>query len=325
MATIQPPRRTVLLAFPGVQALDLVGPLEVFRGANRFARREAYAIEVVAPERAPFVSSGGLTVTPDGAARDVRGAIDTLVVCGGNGVAAAAEADGLIDWLRDAAARSRRVTSVCTGAFLLARAGVLAGRRATTHWAFCDALTQQYADVAVEPDAIFVRDGGVWTSAGVTAGMDLALALVEDDLGRDAALQIARWLVLFVQRPGGQSQFSAQLAVQRAQRQPLRDLQAWIADHLDADLRVETLAARSAMSPRNFARAFQAETGSTPAVYVESARVEAARRALERGGETLDAVARACGFGTPETMRRAFHRRVGVGPMAYGARFRRAG
>jgi transcriptional regulator GlxA family with amidase domain len=178
--------------------------------------------------------------------------------------------------------------------------------------------------VQVDPDPIFVRDGDVYTSAGVTAGMDLALALVEDDLGRDAALEIARWLVMFVQRPGGQSQFSAQLAVQRAERRPLRDLQGWIAGHLDADLRVESLADRAAMSPRNFARAFAHEVGCTPAAYVESVRVEAARRALQDGGDTVDAIARACGFGTPETMRRAFHRRLGVGPVAYRARFRRS-
>ncbi len=318
------PQRIVIVAFPDCQALDLVGPLEVFQGARR-SDPEAYAVEVVSPGGAPFATSSGLRVTPAHSTAQLRGPIDTLVVCGGWGVVAAERDESFIRWLRGAAKRSRRVASVCTGAFLLARAGLLDGRRATTHWSACDDLARRYPDVDVEGDAIFVHDDGVWTSAGVTAGMDLALALVEDDLGRDIALQIARWLVLFIQRPGGQSQFSAQLAVQHAERRPLRELQAWIADHPAADLRVEALAARAAMSPRNFARAFQREVGATPAAYVESVRVDAARRALADGGDTVEAVARACGFGTPETMRRSFHRRLGVGPVAYRARFRRAG
>jgi transcriptional regulator GlxA family with amidase domain len=198
---------------------------------------------------------------------------------------------------------------------------LLEGRRATTHWASCETLAERYPAVAVERDPIFVRDGNIYTSAGVTAGMDLALALVEEDLGRRTALEVARWLVLFVKRPGGQSQFSSQLAAQAADREPLRELQEWIAGHLDADLSVPALARRAHMSERNFARAFRRELGMTPGAYVEVARVEAARIALETTAAPVEAVARDAGFGTVETMRRAFHRRLGVGPAAYRARF----
>jgi len=222
--------------------------------------------------------------------------------------------------LRATAPRARRVASVCTGAFLLARAGLLDGRRATTHWAWCEELARRFPQVAVERDPIFVADGNVRTSAGVTAGMDLALALVEEDLGPRAALEVARQLVLFVRRPGGQAQFSAGLAAQ-AQHAPLRELQAWMADHLDADLGVEALAARAHMSPRSFARAFRRETATTPAAYVEALRVERARLLLETTPAAVTEVARACGFGTVETLRRAFARRLGVAPAAYRSRF----
>jgi transcriptional regulator GlxA family with amidase domain len=228
---------------------------------------------------------------------------------------------GTVSWITKAAARTRRVTSVCNGAFLLAAAGLLDGRRATTHWSACETLQRRYPEVEVEPDSIFVKDGDLYTAAGVAAGMDLSLALVEEDLGRRAALEVARWLVLFLKRPGGQSQFSAQLSAQIAEREPLRDLQAWIADNLEADLSVPALAERACMSPRNFARAFRKEVGMTPAVYVEAARVEAARIALDGSQEPVESVARRCGFGTVETMRRAFHRRLGVGPSSYRERF----
>jgi transcriptional regulator GlxA family with amidase domain len=244
-------------------------------------------------------------------------------VAGGTGTRRAEGDEALIAWLRDAAKRARRVTSVCTGAFLLARAGLLDGRRATTHWASCTDLAERHPTITVEPDPIFVRDGNVATSAGVTAGMDLALALVEEDLGREVALEAARWLVLFLKRPGGQAQFSAQLAAQTADRAPLRELQAWIPDHLDQDLSVPALAGRASMSERNFARAFRRETGMTPGAYVEAARVESARIALETGDLPVASVARQSGFGTVETMRRAFRRRVGVSPVDYRTRFRR--
>ena len=313
------PRRIAILAFDGVQSLDVTGPLEVFHTAGRL-RPGAYAVEVVAPD-AEIATSSGLSLK----ARPLptpRAGLDTLIVAGGSGVRAV---DGAtVAWVRDAAAHARRTASVCTGAFLLARAGLLDGRRATTHWAFAGRLAAGHPAVGVEPDPIFVRDGAVATSAGVTAGMDLALALVEEDLGAPVALEVARWLVLFVKRPGGQAQFSAALAAQLADRAPLRELQGWIADHLADDLTVPALAARAQMSERTFARAFRREIGVTPAAYVEAARVERARAALETSTAPVEAIAVTCGFGTVETLRRAFHRRLGVGPAAYRSRFRPA-
>jgi transcriptional regulator GlxA family with amidase domain len=212
---------------------------------------------------------------------------------------------------------------VCTGAFALATAGLLEGRRATTHWAYCGSLAGEHPGIDVDAEPIYVRDGAVWTSAGVTAGMDLTLAMVEDDLGREVALEVARWLVMFLKRPGGQAQFSAGLAAQTAAREPLRELQGWVAGHLDADLSVPALAARACLSERHFARAWRAETGLTPAAYVEALRVEHARALLE-DGQAVDAAARAAGFGSAEVLRRVFHRRLGVGPSAYRERFRGA-
>jgi transcriptional regulator GlxA family with amidase domain len=314
------PRRIVLVAFPGVQSLDLTGPAEVFSLADRF-RPGSYAQELVARGGAELRTSSGLSLRPDGDALGCGGSIDTLVVAGGQGTPEALQDRELIDWIRGAAGRSRRVASVCTGAFLLARAGLLDDRRATTHWDSCDQLRRHFPQIEVETDPIFVKDGNVYTSAGVTAGIDLALALVEEDLGRALALEVARQLVLFVKRSGGQAQFSTQLAAQIAEREPLRELQTWMPDHLAEDLSVPALAERAFMSPRNFARAFSREVGMTPAAYVEALRVERARLALEDAGTALESVAQACGFGTVETMRRAFHRRVGVGPAAYRSRF----
>jgi len=314
-------RRVVIAVFPGVQTLDVTGPAEVFRAAS-LLKPPGYEVTIAATEEGP-VSTSSVSFVPDARLADCTGPIDTLVVAGGTGARKAEDDQALVAWIAEAATRSRRVTSVCTGAFLLARAGLLDGRRATTHWASCGDLAKRYPAVSVDPDPIFVRDGEIATSAGVTAGMDLALALVEEDLGRETALEAARWLVLFLQRPGGQTQFSAQLAAQTADRAPLRELQAWIPDHLDADLSVPALARRSQMSDRNFARAFRRETGMTPAAYVEAARVERARIALETGDLAIEAIARQAGFGTVETMRRAFRRRVGVSPIDYRDRFRR--
>jgi transcriptional regulator GlxA family with amidase domain len=315
------PRRVVLVAFDDCQSLDLIGPNEVFSVASRLVEG-SYSVEIVAPARS-FSSWSGLRMEAHGTIAGCRGAIDTLMVVGGDGVSAAERDERLIAFLRRAAARSRRVTSVCTGAFLLARAGLLDGREATTHWSSCSELAERYPSVAVQSDPIFVRSGNVSTSAGVTAGIDLALALVEEDLGPKAARDVARWLVLFLRRPGGQSQFSAALAGQRAEREPLRELQAWIVDHLDEDLSVSALATRAYMSPRNFARAFKREVGMTPAAYVEALRVERARALLEAAGENVEQVARRCGFGTVETMRRVFRRRLGVSPGDYRQRFHR--
>ena len=314
-------RRVVIAVYPGVQTLDVTGPAEVFRAAS-LIKPPGYEVTVAAPDAGPLATST-VSFLPDARLDQVTGAIDTLVVAGGTGSRGAEQDPRLVDWIADAATGSRRVASVCTGAFLLARAGLLDDRRATTHWAYCADLEARYPGVCVERDPIFVRDGNVVTSAGVTAGLDLALALVEEDMGREVALQVARHLVVFLQRPGGQSQFSAQLSAQTADRAPLRELQAWIPDHLDEDLSVPALARRAHMSDRNFARAFRRETGRTPAAYVEEARVEAARIALETGGLPVEAVAQQAGFGTVETLRRAFRRQVGVSPNEYRTRFRR--
>jgi transcriptional regulator GlxA family with amidase domain len=230
----------------------------------------------------------------------------------------------VVRWVGRSAPSARRVASVCTGAFVLARAGLLDGRTATTHWADCAALAEQHPAVRVEPDRIFVRDGKVSTSAGVSAGIDLALAFVEEDLGTGVARAVARELVVFVKRPGGQTQFSTQLQWQLPERDALQTLQAWIADNLRGDLSVEALAARAGMSTRTFARVFAREVGLTPAAYVEAVRLEAARTALEDSGATVEGVARTCGFGTVETFRRAFHRHLGVSPSQYRERFRSA-
>jgi transcriptional regulator GlxA family with amidase domain len=316
-------RCVVLVVFPDLQLLDLAGPLEVFAMADRFSGSEVseYATKVVSPDGGVIRASNGLEIGANRAIGACRGPIDTLVVVGGRGVAQAIDDDRLVAWIRSAAQRSRRVASVCSGAFLLARAGLLDGRSATTHWATCTRLARLFPEVTVDPDPIFIRDGNVWTSAGVTAGMDLALALVEDDLGPERAREIARYLVLFVQRSGGQSQFSAQLAAQRPERDTLVQLASWIADHLGDDLSVPVLAARTSMSVRNFSRRFAQEFGSTPGAYVEAVRVEAGRRLLEGTRRGLTDIARDCGFGTVETMHRSFQRTIRVTPGQYRQHF----
>jgi transcriptional regulator GlxA family with amidase domain len=316
-------RRVVLVAYPDIQALDLTGPLEVFSMANRFSARGGgeYLTEVVSPNGSAIRATSGIEIAAHRAIAACKGPIDTLVVVGGEGVAQAVRDDRLIAWMRSAARRSRRVTSVCTGSFLLAQAGLLDGRRATTHWSACAQLAQLFPAVAVDPDPIFIRDGNVWTSAGVSAGMDLALALVEDDLGPELAREIARFLVLFVQRSGGQAQFSAQLAAQRPGRATLAELESWVADHLRDDLCVPVLAARACMSVRNFSRRFAQDLGVTPASYVEAVRVEAAKRLLETTRRSLEDIAAVCGFGTVETMHRSFKRTVRVTPNEYRRHF----
>ncbi len=309
-----------------MQSLDFTGPLEVFAGAQRLIeeserRERGYEVELLSVDGKPLQTSSGLTVTPHASLTNVPELIDTLIVAGGYGCMQAATDRGLLEWIRRTSKTARRTASVCTGAFLLAAAGLLDGRRATTHWASAAELAARYPAVDVDPEPIFLRDGPVWTSAGVTAGMDLALALVEEDLDRDAALQIARHLVLFLRRPGNQSQFSATLSAQAPAREPLREVQHHVIEHPAADLSVEVLAARAHMSPRHFARAFGAETGVTPARYVEQVRLEAARRHLEDTTEPIASVATACGFGTAETMRRVFLRALDVGPAEYRRRF----
>lgn len=320
------PRNVVIVGYVGVQSLDVTGPLEVFAGAQRLVQarggtERGYRVSVASLDGAPLRTSSGLEIVPGASLARMRGPIDTLIVAGGDGARRACEDAALISWLRVAARSARRVASVCTGAFVLAEAGLLDGRRATTHWAAATELARRYAHVEVDPEPIYIRDGGVWTSAGVTAGMDLALALVEEDLEREAALTIARHLVLFLRRPGNQSQFSATLAAQQPEREPLREVQRHVVEHVGEDLSVQALAARAHMSPRHFARAFVAETGITPARYVERVRLEAARRALEDTSEPVAMVASACGFGTAETMRRTFLRALGVAPAEYRRRY----
>jgi transcriptional regulator GlxA family with amidase domain len=323
------PRRPLpvwIVMFPDVQALDVTGPLEVFALANRLSPGPAprYELSVLAAEAGAVSTSSGLSLLAGRGIRQATGPVDTLLIAGGQGTRAAMRDAHLVSWIRRTAPRARRVASVCSGAFLLGEAGLLDGRRATTHWAVCDALQRRYPTAQVEADPIFVRDGKVSTSAGVTAGMDLALELVEEDGGRDLALAVARWLVMFLRRPGGQSQFSVQLRAQVAERRGLRDLQAWIAEHLGDDLSVPALARRARMSPRNFARAFRREIGATPAAYVEAQRVEGARRLLETADLSVAEVATACGFGRVETMHRAFRRGVRVSPGQYRRHFRAA-
>jgi transcriptional regulator GlxA family with amidase domain len=318
-----PVRRIVVVAFDGVQSLDVTGPVEVFTRGGQLGGAP-YDVQLVGSQAGTIRTSSGLTLGIERSLGAVRGAVDTLVVAGGDGTADALRDERLMDGVRRVGRRARRVTSVCTGAFLLAEAGFLDGRRATTHWDNCELLARRYPTIDVDPEPIFVRDGNVATSAGVTAGMDLALALVEEDLGRDVALATARRLVMYVQRPGGQAQFSAPLRAQTsAGREPLRDLQRWVLAHPDGDCSIDALAQRAAMSPRNFARAFTREVGTTPARWVEEVRVEAARLLLETTDRPVDAVAASCGFGSAETLRRAFLRRLHVAPSDYRKRFRK--
>jgi transcriptional regulator GlxA family with amidase domain len=328
MDPLSAPRQIVILAYPGVQSLDITGPLEVFTGARQLIEADdrcerGYEIRIFSRDGAPLRTSSGLTVTPHAGLRDAPAGIDTLIVPGGHGSREATADRALVAWIAEAASTARRTASVCTGAFLLAQTGLLDGRRATTHWAAAEELARRHPAVHVDPEPIFLRDGSIWTSAGVTAGMDLALALVEEDLDRDAALTIARHLVLFLRRPGNQSQFSATLASQQPQREPLREVQRYAMESPAGDLSVEAMATRAHMSPRHFARAFRAETGVTPARYVESVRMETARRRLEDTAEPVAAIAATCGFGTAETMRRVFLRTLGVGPAEYRRRFQR--
>ncbi|MFF9163758.1 GlxA family transcriptional regulator [Streptomyces longwoodensis] len=315
------PQRTVLVVlFDGVQSLDVTGPLEVFAGAERHTPG-TYRIRTASLDGAPVRTSSGLTLVPDG---PLAGARDphTLLVPGGEGTRA--PDPELAAWLRAHGPRARRLVSVCTGAILLAGAGLLDGRRVTTHWSYCAKLARDHPSVTVEPDPVYVRDGHVATSAGVTAGIDLALALVEEDLDRDTALTVARHLVVFLRRPGNQAQFSAQLAAQTARRDPLREVQRWITEHPADDLSVEALAARARLSPRHFARAFRDETGTTPGRYVDRVRLEHARRLLEDTADGVEEVSRASGYGTPEAMRRAFVKALGTPPAEYRRRFRPA-
>ena len=314
----------VFVVFDGLQPLDLVGPYEVFAGANAVEvahrRPPRYALSVVASGPTTVRSGSGLTFQVLDPLPDAD--VDTIVVVGGDGSRAAQADAALVGWLRTASPRARRTCSVCTGAFVLAAAGLLEGRRATTHWAAAPELQTAYPGVVVDPEPLFLTDGPVWTSAGVTAGMDLALALVEADLGPDVALTVARHMVLFQRRSGGQSQFTGEVWTDPPERQALRGLVQYIHTDPGADLRLPVLAERASMSVRHLQRVFTSEVGQSPSGYVTRVRVDAARRLLEHEPATVTQIARRCGFGTPETMRRAFQRHLGIAPDAYRDRFR---
>jgi transcriptional regulator GlxA family with amidase domain len=315
-------RRIVFVIYEGFQPLDLVGPHEVFTHASALTGG-GYECQVVAPTSGLVRAHSGLPVHAEHAATDLApDGIDTLVVAGGFGVDQACDDRVLVDWVAAAAAGARRVTSVCSGAFLLAAAGALGGRRVTTHWKREEQLRRQHPEVTVDCDPIFIQDGRIWTSAGVTAGMDLALALVEGDHGRGVAHAVAQELVMFLRRPGSQSQFSVPLWAARPATDPIRSAVTAVNADPGARHGISDLAARAGLSPRHLQRRFTAELGMPPATYVERVRIEAARRVLAEADEPVDAIARRLGFGTAETLRRAFHRHVGVAPSDYRERFR---
>lgn len=318
------PRKIVIVALPGVQLLDVAGPLDVFAEANVQAGHQAYALLVAAAEPGPIHSSSGVRLMPDRIIdRGFQESIDTLLIAGCPN-AADGPADGMvIDWLRRRASKTRRFGSVCSGAFFLAAAGLLDGRRVTTHWAVADRLAEKFPSVSVDRDAIYVTDGKLRTAAGVTAGLDLALALVEEDLGREIAMKVASQLVMFFKRPGGQMQYTRKGEAVPTGRSALQELQRWVAANPGLDHSVASLAERMELSPRHFARLFRAEVGITPATWVEEARVNAARRLLELGSEAPKQVAMHCGFADADTLRRAFARHVGVTPAEYRKRFAR--
>jgi transcriptional regulator GlxA family with amidase domain len=318
-------RHVVIVAFAGMQSLDAIGPYEVFAGATRAAtalgRAGGYRITLASTHPQPVRAESGVTLCCE-PLPNPQGRIDTLVLPGGGRADSARRDDELMSWIGAAAPRCRRVATVCTGAFLAAQAGLLDGRRVTTHWASAARLAAEFPLVRVDPDPIYIHDGKYWTSAGVTAGIDLALALVQDDLGVEVAQTVARWLVMFLHRPGGQSQFASPVWIPRAERSTVRAVQDLVESAPDGDYRVPTLAEAAAMSVRHFTRVFTHEVGETPGRFVERVRTEVARRELETSDDTLDVIATRCGLGTAETLRRVFRRRLDVSPDSYRQRFR---
>lgn len=320
-----PPRLVTMIAYDNAEVLDVTGPLDVFAMANRIVQEHdgagpLYRLEIAgAAKDAAFTTSAGIRLVADTAWRDCVG-MDTLLVAGGRGAEQVSEE--LVAWLRRTAPGVRRVGSICTGAFILARTGLLDGRRATTHWSRAESLRRRYLQIDVEEDAIYIKDGPVYTSAGVTAGIDLALALLEEDHGRELALKVARGMVLYVKRPGGQSQFSTSLIAQFREEGVLAPTVRWIRDNYRQNLTNETLAAHAAMSLRHFARVFKRETGVTPASFIERTRLEAAVKLLEETGQALKTISRECGFQSGEHFRLAFTRHFGITPGQYRKRFR---
>ncbi|HJH22032.1 MAG TPA: DJ-1/PfpI family protein [Pseudomonas lactis] len=317
------PKIIHVLAFENVQVLDVTGPLQVFASANDLARQRGlplpYAVNVIATQAGPVMTSAGLALLAE-ALPAIEQPCDTLVIAGGWGVYGVAEDPALVQWVRDKSRHTRRMASVCTGAFLLAASGLLDGCRVATHWTRCEELARKFPALTVEANPIFIQQGAMWTSAGVTAGIDLCLALVEEDLGRAIALEVARHLVVFLKRPGGQSQFSVTLSLQKSDSR-FAELHAWIADNLTLELSIATLAAQAGMSERSFVRHYRTETGQTPASAVELIRVENARRQLADSTTSIKRIAMQCGFGCEETLRRSFLRALSVTPQAYRERF----
>ena len=322
------PRSVLCLAFEDCQILDAAGPLEALCKANELSPTPRYRLALLAERAGPLRTSGGVQLQAERGYREISTRalrdLDTLLVAGGRGVMRAIEDPALIDFVRQAAGQARRVASVCSGSFILAEAGLLDGRRATTHWDSAELLASRYPQVQVDPDPIYIRDGKVWTSAGVTAGIDMTLALIEADHGRELARAVARQLVVYMMRPGGQDQFSPHLELRPPQDERLTRLLDWIESHAGGDLSVPALASRCAMSERTFSRRFTAETGVTPARFVERIRLERARRLLVESDQQLERLAAACGFRSAEVLRRLFQRHLGLSPSEYRERFRTA-
>ena len=323
-------RRIGFLVYPDIEAMDICGPSGAFAYADYYLREAGrtsepcYEILVIAASPGLVRTQSGLQIAATHGCSQATQPLDTLIVVGGVGAEAASSDRVLVEWLRAAAPRVRRLASVCTGAFLLAAAGLLRDRRVTTHWMFCDRLAELHPTLCIDPDLIFVRDGNVYTSGGITSGIDLALALIEEDIGRDIAMAVARMMVVFLRRPGGQTQFSPFLYSAAKARRDIRDLQTWILANPAERLDVMSLADRVAMSPRNFARLFRSETQVTPGKFVELARVAAARCKLEQTNLGAEVIADACGFGSEERMRRSFQRHLQIGPRDYRKRFQSA-
>ena len=317
-----------MLAFADCDILDVCGPLDVFVWANISLRRSGkakepvYSIHIIADQAGPISTYSGVKILADAVFYDEKGEFDTLIVAGGNGFEKAMANRELIDWLNRMSSKVRRIVSICTGAFLLAESGLLDGCKATTHWSCCNRLANDYRNIQVEPDRIFIRDGSVYTSGGITAGIDLALSLVEEDWGSEIANRVARGLLVFLRRPGGQSQFSGYLPIEAKTRMDFRELQAWIIENPTENLSVEALASRVAMSPRNFSRVFVKEVSMTPASFVELVRINVARHKIEQTNMSLKIIAQQCGFANDEQMRRAFQRQLKVSPHAYRKRFK---
>jgi len=310
-------RKVVIIGPPPIQLLDVAGPLEVFSNAPD------YEIQLANPGlQRSLQTNRGLVLAQATPIADVHGPIDTLVIAGGPGAESGSYDPSFIAWIAKAARQSRRVASICTGAFLLAEAGILDGKQAVTHWSFCDRLAREYPKVMVRPESIYLRDGSIYTSAGITAGIDLSLALVEEDHGHETALRIARFLVMFLVRPGGQAQFSHMLSHQAVNSQPLRELQVWMVEHLREALTVESLAERIGMSARHFTRVCLRETGMNPGQFVDRMRVEAAQQIIDSSSLGLKEIADSCGFKSADAMRRAFVRVLGVTAAEYASRFK---